>query len=143
MSDPTLYVTDAPTALDREAVLRPLMAHNERQTGRSDFKPLAILLRNAEGQPMDGGLTGRSFYGWLFIELLSVPEASRGQKLGTRLMQQAEAVALERGCLGIWLDTFSFQARGFYEKLGYAVFGSIEDYPPGHQRFFLQKRLHR
>jgi len=47
--------------------------------------------------------------------------------------------AMRRGCSGAWLDAFSFQARGFYEKLGYAVFGSIEDYPPGHSRFFLKK----
>ncbi|MGC6728099.1 hypothetical protein ACP0GO_26835, partial [Escherichia coli] len=41
----------------------------------------------------------------------------------------------------MWLDTYSFQARGFYEKLGYTVFGTIDDFPPGHQRFFGRKRL--
>jgi len=56
-------------------------------------------------------------------------------------MDRAEAIARAHGCVGIWLDTFSFQARGFYEKLGFAVFGTMEDFPPGHQRFFLQKRL--
>jgi hypothetical protein len=54
-------------------------------------------------------------------------------------MLQAEAEAIERGCQGAWLDTFSFQARGFYEQIGYTVFGSIEDYPSGHSRFFLKK----
>ena len=56
-------------------------------------------------------------------------------------MRTAEEVARERGCAGIWLDTFSFQARGFYEKLGYTVFGRIDDYPPGQSRFWLRKHL--
>ena len=55
-------------------------------------------------------------------------------------MGDAEARALERGCHSAWVDTFSFQAPGFYPKLGYTVFGEL-DYPPGHKRIFLQKRL--
>ena len=56
-------------------------------------------------------------------------------------MEQAEREAIRRGCRTIWLDTFTFQARGFYERLGYSVFGTLEDYPPGHSRFFLKKSL--
>ena len=88
-----------------------------------------------------GGLWGIGYYGWLFIELLVLPEAMRGQGLGTSLMDRAEAAARSHSCIGVWLDTFSFQARGFYEKRGYAVFGSIEDYPAGQSRFWLKKLL--
>jgi hypothetical protein len=56
-------------------------------------------------------------------------------------MQQAEDEARQRLCLGAWLDTFSFQARGFYERLGYTVFGTINDFPPGHSRIFMKKRF--
>jgi hypothetical protein len=56
-------------------------------------------------------------------------------------MRRAEAVAAARGCVGVWLDTFSFQARPFYERLGYSVFGTLEDNPRGGARFFMQKRL--
>jgi ribosomal protein S18 acetylase RimI-like enzyme len=77
----------------------------------------------------------------LFISLLFVPTALRGQKLGERLMAQAEAAAANRGCTGVWLDTFSFQARGFYQRLGYDVFGEIPNYPPGHARYFMKKHL--
>ena len=55
-------------------------------------------------------------------------------------MGDAEMRALERGCHSAWVDTFSFQAPGFYPRLGYEVFGEL-DYPPGHKRIFLQKRL--
>jgi len=56
-------------------------------------------------------------------------------------MNLAEQEADRRGCIGVWVDTHSFQAPGFYERLGYSPFGVIEDYPPGHSRLFLQKRL--
>jgi GNAT superfamily N-acetyltransferase len=74
-----------------------------------------------------------------YVELLFVPESLRRGGLGRRLMRDAEEEAVRRGCRGAWLDTFSFQARGFYERLGYAAFGFIEDYPPGHSRIFLKK----
>jgi hypothetical protein len=57
------------------------------------------------------------------------------------VLLQAEQEAITRGCRGAWLDTFSFQARGFYERLGYAVFGTLDDYPPGQNRIFLHKVL--
>jgi ribosomal protein S18 acetylase RimI-like enzyme len=65
----------------------------------------------------------------------------RGAGAGRRLMMEAEAEALRRGCCAAELDTFSFQARGFYERLGYSVFGALEDYAPGQSRFYMRKRL--
>ncbi|GGC91032.1 hypothetical protein GCM10007418_08390 [Halopseudomonas salina] len=53
----------------------------------------------------------------------------------------AEKLALEKGYIGIWLDTFDFQAPEFYPKHGFTRFGQIDDFPPGHQRYFFQKRL--
>ena len=70
-------------------------------------------------------------------------QALRGQGHATRLMAAAEAYAVEKGCVGVVLDTFSFQARPFYERLGYRVFGQLDDYPPGHTRFYMEKRLGR
>ena len=55
-------------------------------------------------------------------------------------MAAAEAEGRRRGCAIVWLDTFEFQARPFYEKLGFTVFGTL-DYPAGFKRFFLQKSL--
>jgi hypothetical protein len=43
--------------------------------------------------------------------------------------------------VGIWLDTFDFQAPDFYRGHGFTEFGKLSDYPPGHQRYFFQKRL--
>jgi len=61
--------------------------------------------------------------------------------MGSQLMRMAEDLAREKECVGIWLDTFSFQAPAFYQKMGYSELGQIVDYPPGHRRHFFQKRL--
>jgi len=86
------------------------------------------------------GLVGETYCGWLFIRYLWVSEDLRGWGVGRELMARAEARARDRGCHAAWLDTFSFQAPGFYQKLGYEEFGRL-DYPPDHQRHFLSKRL--
>jgi GNAT superfamily N-acetyltransferase len=88
-----------------------------------------------------GGLWAKVFYDWLFVDLLFVPQAFRGQDLGRRLMAEAERAAVERGLVGVWLDTHSFQAPGFYETLGYEAFGSLPDYPRGETRTFYRKML--
>jgi GNAT superfamily N-acetyltransferase len=86
-------------------------------------------------------MTGFTTFDWLYVELFHVPETLRGRGHGKALMARAEAFARERGLIGIWLDTFDFQARPFYESLGFSVFGTIEDHPIGGARHFLQKRL--
>lgn len=132
--------TDAPTDEQRQAILAPLRAYNITQTGGSAPEPVAWLVRD-EHDEIVGGLYGRVFFRWLYIELLVVPEQARGRGTGSELMQMAEQLAREKDCVGIWLDTFDFQAPDFYRRHGFTECGKIEDYPPGHQRFFFQKRL--
>ncbi|WP_285434729.1 GNAT family N-acetyltransferase [Pseudomonas sp. fls2-241-R2A-110] len=129
-----------PTDEERQAILLPLRAYNASKAGVSMQEPIALLVRDESGEIL-GGLYARVFYQWMFIELLSVPEQARGQGLGSKLMRMAEDVAREKECVGVWLDTFDFQAPGFYQKLGYSELGQIVDYPPGHKRLFFQKRL--
>lgn len=88
---------------------------------------------------MIGGLSGVMAWGWLFVDALWVNPDQRGQGAGRRLMAAAEAYALAEGCHSVWLDTF--QARGFYEALGYTAFGVLDDYPGAQSRTFLRKRL--
>ena len=76
---------------------------------------------------------------WLHVSLLWVAEERRHSGLGSRLLCDLEAAAAERGCRHAHLDTFSYQARPFYERHGYTLFATLDDYPPGHQRFFLRK----
>ena len=136
----SITLTDANDPAIRNAIVGPLVAFNTQQTGLDDFRALALVITDDSGHTV-GGLWGRTAFGWLFVELLFVPDSLRGQGLGRELMQRAEAEAITRGCHAAWLDTFEFQARGFYERLGYTCFGELNDYPPGFSRYFLRKML--
>jgi len=118
------------------------MAYNASKTDRNDYKPVVVTLAD-ESEATMGGLWGRTAYDWLFVELLFVPAPLRGRGVGTELMRRAETEAIARGCHSAWLDTFEFQARGFYERLGYVCFGELENYPTGTHRYFMRKSLGR
>jgi GNAT superfamily N-acetyltransferase len=137
---PTITLTDTPGPQVKSAILNPLVQFNQQQAGRPEnHRLLAILLSHPGTGEVIGGLWGETIFCHLHIDLLFIPEPLRRTGIGRRLMGDAEAEAIRRGCRGAWLDTYSFQARGFYERLGYTVFGAIEDHPPGHRRLFLNK----
>ncbi len=137
-----LTLTDTPTAEVRNAVGNPLDQFNAMQFGRPlDFRPLTILLSDSATGEIVGGLNGATIFSYLHVDTVFVPPPVRRTGWGRKILLEAEAEALRRGCHGAWLSTFTFQARGFYERLGYSAFGTVEDYPPGHSLIFLSKRL--
>lgn len=105
-----------------------------------NHRQIAVLLRDDEGR-LVGGLAGDTVWGWLQVKLLWVASEHRGQGYGAKLMTAAENEARRRGCHHALLDTFDFQARSLYERLGYEVFGTLGEFPRGHQRFFMRKPL--
>jgi len=134
-----LTVEDEPAEADVEVLPNALEVFNEaRWPQHPAWLPLGLFVRD-EGAVV-AGLAGETYCGWLFVKYLWVSEDLRGRGLGRELMAHAEARARDRGCHSAWLDTFSFQARGFYQKLGYEEFGRL-DYPPDHYKHFMKKRL--
>lgn len=135
-----LSVTDVEDADNRKKIGAPLGEYNESRAGPSRYRHLAVLLKDGAGSVV-GGLWGNTAYDWLTIYLLAVPADLRGRGIGTEIMRLAEDEAARRGCHGIWLDTIEFQARGFYERLGYVCFGELPNYPAGFSKFFMRKLL--
>ena len=134
-----LAVEDQPGEADLEFLPRALEAYNESQWPHHlPWQPLGVFIRDTG--TIVAGLTGETYGGWLFIKYVWVRDDLRGRGAGLELMARAERRALERGCHSAWLDTFTFQARGFYEKLGYEEFGRL-DYPPDHHRHFMRTWL--
>ncbi len=138
---PRLRLTDTPDPATQGRILQALIASNEARAGPSARQPLAILLEDQQTGETMGGLFGRTAWRWLTIETLFIPPPLRAAGLGRRLVAQAEAEAIRRDCIGAWVDTFSHQAPGFYECLGYRRFAGMEDHPPGYHRIFLRKPL--
>ncbi|MEI6734496.1 MAG: GNAT family N-acetyltransferase [Comamonadaceae bacterium] len=137
----TLQVTDSAEDDIRKLIASALIRYNVGLAGPSQQRSLAVVVRDS-GNAVVGGLWGSTGYGWLYTQMLLVPEGLRGQGLGRTIMQRAEEEALERGCQAAWVDT-QFGAKGFYESLGYESFGELPDYPPGFSRTFLRKSLTR
>src|SRR5579864_40922 len=133
--------TDEPSADDVQFLEDQINEHNMVRTGRRDFRPVGVFLRD-EGGSLIAGLYGFTWADWLEIKLVWVREDQRGQGHGRRMLAAAEAEARERGCRRVWLDSYTFQAPTFYQHLGYEVFGSLVGYPPPHDRVFLTKTLH-
>ncbi len=131
-----------PDADGLKALSKTLAAFNAAQTGLSDYDPdFAIYIRDPDTREIVGGLYATDGYGWAFVKYLVLPQRYRGTGLGSRLMEEAEKIARDRGYVGIWLDTFEFQAKPFYEKLGYTVFGALEGIPGAIPRYFLKKEF--
>jgi GNAT superfamily N-acetyltransferase len=138
---PAIVVPTAPDETHRDVVWKALVEYNDSKVGPSGFQPLAILINDpVTGEPA-GGLWGKTAYNWCFVELFVIPEKFRGQDLGSKVLAQAEDIARERGCIGLWLDTYWFQAPEFYQKQGYEIVGTLPDYPRGGPRYFLKKNL--
>jgi GNAT superfamily N-acetyltransferase len=135
-----MLVTNQLDQIEADVFWSMLRDYNAAQVGPSHYERLYIVLRNDDGNII-GGLNGATYWGWLFVENLVIQETHRRQGYGSQLLLAAEDEARTRGCHSAYLDTYSFQARPFYEKHRYAVFGVLDDFPTGCQRFFLKKKL--
>lgn len=134
-----ITVTDNPVAADEAFVIDNLWKHNSKTTP-VDIHPLFLTLRDEENNIM-AGLVARTWWGGLEVQYLWVSESCRGKGTGRELMLKAEQEAKLRGCHMAYVDTFDFQAKGFYEKLGYAPYGELGDYAHTHTRHYLAKKI--
>ncbi|MFB7108668.1 GNAT family N-acetyltransferase [Streptomyces sp. NPDC056291] len=136
-----LVVTDAPVPADIAVISDALDRFNIEHTGIADRRPLAVLVRDPDTRQVVGGLTGRTSLGLFFLDLFYLPPRLRGGGLGTEILQQAENEAHARGCRTAVLYTITFQAPGFYQKLGWKRLGEVPCDPPGTSRVFMTKEL--
>jgi len=128
MAEEMRYVVDQ---LHRENLARAKKAWKRAE--------VRLFLRDEEGT-VQGGCFGSVSMGWIEILILWVAPEARGQGWGEKMMNQAEWLAQEHGAIGAMVQTTDFQARPFYERLGYEVFADWPDNPPGHVTYFLRKR---
>ena len=136
----TIDVDLAPSESDLAQIRAGLTAYNESRVGPVQIQRVAVHLRDDDGA-IQGGLVGFVAWEWLSIEWLWVSETLRGQGHGSALLRQAESLARDAGCVAVKLDTYEFQAKPFYEKHGYVVFGVLDGYPADTRTYYLRKTL--
>lgn len=138
-----LYDVNISTDQECEYISDEIMRFNERQVPFTQketpiFKRYVIKKNNE----IIAGVNAVIYHwGMLFVDELFVSEAYRHNKLGSYLMKRVEEEAKELGATLSHTDTFDFQAKDFYLKQGYEIFGELVNCPPGHTRFYLKKVL--
>jgi ribosomal protein S18 acetylase RimI-like enzyme len=139
--DTELELSLDPADEDVRVLIEGLERFNESNAFGADRTkvPAAVFLRR-HGQVV-GGACGDTHYGWLYLSLLWLHEEHRRRGWGRRLVERFEAEGVARGCLGVWVSTYAFQAPTFYERLGYREVGRIDDFPRGSARIFYTKPL--
>ena len=137
-----ILITKSPNSKDVEFLWSKLREHGLTKLSNPDLEEKFIFgILAKENTEIKGGLLGQVYYKGMHVQLLWVDEALRKSGVGSSLLKKAEDLARESSCTLIYLDTFSFQAPKFYEKLGFQIFGKIENFPEGYTRYFLVKRL--
>jgi ribosomal protein S18 acetylase RimI-like enzyme len=133
-------VDDNPSDSDVHFLEDQINRYNVEKTRIRDGRNMSFLIRN------DCALIIAGLYGWTWggtceVRYLWVRQECRNRGYGKALMAAGEREAKARGCNQIVLDTHSFQAPGFYQQLGFEIIASHRDYPRGHHKYYLRKRL--
>jgi GNAT superfamily N-acetyltransferase len=132
------------SAEERKIVLDGLYNYNMEQvpaTNPENWIPFEYVVRNEDQEIIAGILSTLGYWNGLEIKILWVNEDYRKSGIGTKLLTETENNAKAKGAIISFLDTFDFQAKDFYLKNGYSIFGILDDFPAGHKRYYLQKRL--
>ena len=133
-------IDDMPTIAEVVLLDNQLDAFNRQQTGRDDFQPLHLVMRDLDGKVI-AGLKSVTGWDWLYVQVLWVDAPHRRRGIGSQLLERAEHEARARGCVGACLSSYDFQAPAFYHRHGYSSFGKIDEYPRGQTMYFLSKRF--
>ena len=133
-----IEINDYVDELVKGVVFSGLRSYNDKFAKRNQMD-FSIVAKHDE--KIVGVAMGESKYDWLILQYLWIEELFRGQGLGNTIIKNLETLARKRNLVGIHLDTFEFQARGFYEKSGFVLFGEIDDHPSGYKRYFMKKNL--
>ncbi|MEJ1970499.1 MAG: GNAT family N-acetyltransferase [Rhizomicrobium sp.] len=140
MSERFTIATEPHDPAVQQALVDALVAFSRAKVGRPEPIRFQVVARNGDGTLL-GGASAKFHFDVLFLDDLWVADSLRGAGLGTALMRAFETRGRELGARLAWLDTMSWQARPFYEKLGYTVFGELPYSGGAHTQFFLRKFL--
>jgi GNAT superfamily N-acetyltransferase len=136
----TFATETSPSEATIRAIESGLTAHATGLGLPTEWSPRWIIGRD-EGEVVQAGVRFVLAFELLFVNWLWVADPYRKHGVGSRLMAGTEAAAREHGCRAAYLDTFTFQAPKFYERLGYREFGRLNDFPPDHSRIWFSKAL--
>ncbi|NQU68203.1 MAG: GNAT family N-acetyltransferase [Candidatus Marinimicrobia bacterium] len=138
-----IEVSQNPKPEDLQIVSEGLQSHNTKYVGgiaiEEELK-FAVFARDDVGNII-GGIRAVTFWDWVNIEVIWVKDSFRLTGIGKQLLKKAEEYSKRNKLHSVCLETTSFQALEFYKKLGYVVFGELDDFPKGHTMYYMKKVL--
>ena len=139
-----IELAQSPSKSDLDTISQGIKSFNEEhmpnELAHEQDTKFAVFAKDDSGDVV-GGIRATAFWNYCIIELLWLSEATRGKGIGSKLIIETEAYAREKGFQYIRTETLEFQAKPFYEKLGYEVYGELDNYPKGHTTYCLVKEL--
>lgn len=133
-------VTDHDNTPESDYIRQRLYALDREGASGCGLTHISLYLRDADGN-IRGGLLGQHYWNCMMIDVLWIDPAYRRMGYGRRLMNEIEAIAVARGIDWLHLDSPAHEVPAFYARLGFEVFGVMQDTPRGYRRYFLAKRL--
>ncbi|MCW2258147.1 GNAT superfamily N-acetyltransferase [Providencia alcalifaciens] len=134
-----IRVTTTPSKEEIDHIFQSLRSYNSQFIDHSFLTPIAVFYEQ-DGKTL-GGITRSTLGNWLRINYLWLDESLRSEGVGTQLIQAMENKAKELGAKYAEVDTFSFQAKPFYEKQGYQLLSTLIEYPIHHEKYYFMKEL--
>lgn len=138
------YIIKEGTKIEADFIVDKLVDYNlSKVPSKQDINFLWInrFIEDKCGNIVAGILSKMYCWKCIYIDAVWVKEEYRKDGLGSKLIEEIEKIAKEKDCNLIHLDTFDFQAKDFYIKHGYEVFGILDECPEGHKRYFMKKNL--
>lgn len=140
-----MYVIKESTKEESDLIWQGIIEYNSSKLtlkGEVPFKPVNRVMKDLDDNVI-GGINCELNYVWntLYIDMLWVKEDHRKKGLASKLLNEIELIGKEEGCTLVHLETMDFQAKDFYAKNGYEVFGQLENVPEGHIRYYMKKML--
>ncbi|MEM8796604.1 MAG: GNAT family N-acetyltransferase [Pseudomonadota bacterium] len=133
-------ILENPASEERISDLHEKLASSGQALRNHEFETFTLHV-SAPDNSLTAGLKGEIIFKSAHISELWVDESRRGQGLASRLLQRAESHARARGCIRMHLETRNKKARALYERLGYVVFGVLENYEGENAFCYLEKKL--
>lgn len=139
-----LSIEREPAPEDAAALSEGIVAFNKAHVPNleevADEVRFVVLAKDDAGA-LQGGIRAVCYWNTLHIELVWLDESARGSGIGATLMAEAEAYAKVHNCEKALVETTSWQAKPFYERLGYTLMATLPDRPKGYASHYLSKSL--
>lgn len=140
-----MYIIKESTKEESDLIWQGIVEYNSSRLtlkGEVPFKPVNRVMKDLDDNVI-GGINCELNYVWntLYIDMLWVKEEQRKKGFASKLLSEIELIAKEEGCNLVHLETMDFQAKDFYIKNGYEVFGELDNVPIGHKRYYMKKIL--